>query len=589
MPEQPNNHNKIASLETALQESEERLRFVLQGSQQGFWDWDLRTGAVQRNARWAELLGYTFEEIQPFIGQWTELMHPDDRQRARQAIEDHIEGRLEQYRNEYRMRAKDGSYKWILDHASIVQRDKKGRPLRMCGTHTDITERKQMEEALRESEHRFRTISENSLAGIYIIQDWRIKYANPVLCQIFGMPEEKLVGLNPLVFVHPEDRSLVQENMRQQYAGEVKTSHYEYRCQRNNGKIIHVEVLGSMIEYYGRPALLGNLVDVTERKQIQEELEKEREIFRLFMQYSPIYVFIKDENIRAIQLSKNYENMLGKPVSQLLGKQMAELFPTELARSMEACDQYILEKGNPIKVVETLDGRIYETVKFPIIRPGQPSYLAGFTTDITERQKAEDALQQANWQLKVQLKEIKLLQEQLREQAIRDPLTGLFNRRYLQETLDREIARASREKQPVGLIIMDIDNFKRINDAYGHRAGDKMLNEFGDLLTTSIRAEDIPCRYGGEEFVIVMPGASLQTAFERAEQIRQKFDSLHVRYQQQDLHATISLGVAAYPTNGQNSEAVLIRADRALYRAKQSGRNRVVAYQDTAHMPPPKG
>lgn len=589
MPDQPNNHNKIVSLETALHESEERLRFVLQGSQQGFWDWDLQSGAVQRNVRWAEMLGYTFEEIQPFIGQWTELMHPDDRQRAWQTIEDHIEGRLEQYRNEYRMRAKDGSYKWILDHASIVQHDEKGRPLRMCGTHTDITERKQMEEALRESEQRFRAISENSLAGIYIIQDWRIKYANPVLCQVFGMPEEKLIGLNPLVFVHPEDRSLVQENMRQRYAGEVKTSHYEYRCQRNNGKIIHVEVLGSMIEYLGRPALLGNLMDITERKRIEEALEEEREIFRLFMQYSPIYVFIKDEDIRAIQLSKNYENMLGKPVSQLLGKQMTELFPTELARSMEACDRYILEEGNPIKVVETLNGRIYETVKFPIIRPGQPSYLAGFTTDITERQKAEDALQQANWQLKVQLKEIELLQEQLREQAIRDPLTGLFNRRYLQETLDREISRAGREKQPVGLIIMDIDNFKRINDAYGHRAGDKMLNEFGNLLIVNIRAEDIPCRYGGEEFVIVMPGASLQTAFERAELIRQKFDSLRVRYRGQDLHATISLGVAAYPTNGSNSEAVLIRADRALYRAKQSGRNRVVAYQDTARMPPPKG
>ncbi|WP_321495495.1 PAS domain-containing protein [uncultured Desulfobacter sp.] len=141
--------------EDALLESEKRLSFVLNGSQLGFWDWDILTGKVTRNDIWAEMLGYTLEEIEFSTKQWTDLHHPDDKDLAWQSIQDHLEGRTSVHRIEYRMRTKNGQYKWILDQAKIVQRDSNGNPLRMSGTHTDITDLKNAEEKLKENEQRY--------------------------------------------------------------------------------------------------------------------------------------------------------------------------------------------------------------------------------------------------------------------------------------------------------------------------------------------------------------------------------------------------------------------------------------------------
>ena len=152
-------NNKVVSMireiterkqaEEALRASEERLKFVLEGSQLGYWDWNIETGQVQRNARWAEMLGYTLEEIEFTVEQWTDLHHPDDCDHAWQSLQEHLEGRTPEYRIEYRMRTKDGQYKWILDQAKVVKRDHQGKPLRMSGTHTDITERKQTENIIQ--------------------------------------------------------------------------------------------------------------------------------------------------------------------------------------------------------------------------------------------------------------------------------------------------------------------------------------------------------------------------------------------------------------------------------------------------------
>lgn len=126
--------------------SEERLKMVLEGSDQGFWDWNIKTGEVQRNDRWAQMLGYTsIKEFESNTDTWTNSIHPDDRDAAWKSIHDHLEGRTSAHKMEYRMLTKDGGYKWILDHARIVQRDSDGQPLRMSGTHIDISDRKQME------------------------------------------------------------------------------------------------------------------------------------------------------------------------------------------------------------------------------------------------------------------------------------------------------------------------------------------------------------------------------------------------------------------------------------------------------------
>jgi diguanylate cyclase (GGDEF)-like protein/PAS domain S-box-containing protein len=198
--------------------------------------------------------------------------------------------------------------------------------------------------------------------------------------------------------------------------------------------------------------------------------------------------------------------------------------------------------------------------------------------DITERKQVERRLRYVNDRLQSHLIEIGTLQSKLREQAIRDPLTNLFNRRYLEETLDRELSRAARENYPVCVMMMDIDHFKRVNDTYGHEAGDLVLRAIADVLTEQSRRGDFACRYGGEEFVITMPNISVETAYERAGSLRQSLNLLSVPYEYYSLSITISMGIACFPENGQTREAILRAADRAMYAAKDAGRDHILSY-----------
>jgi len=198
--------------------------------------------------------------------------------------------------------------------------------------------------------------------------------------------------------------------------------------------------------------------------------------------------------------------------------------------------------------------------------------------DITERKQVEKRLRYVNDKLQGQLIEIGLLQSKLREQAIRDPLTNLFNRRYLEETLDRELSRAAREDYPVCIFMVDLDHFKRINDTHGHEAGDLVLKAIADALAEYSRRGDFACRYGGEEFVIVMPNLNLETAYERAENLRQSLNLLSVPYESYNLSVTISMGIACFPENGQTRESILRAADQAMYAAKEAGRDHILSY-----------
>jgi diguanylate cyclase (GGDEF)-like protein len=169
------------------------------------------------------------------------------------------------------------------------------------------------------------------------------------------------------------------------------------------------------------------------------------------------------------------------------------------------------------------------------------------------------------------------LRERLRMQSIRDPLTGLFNRRHMEETLDREVSRAQRHGTTIGVMMIDLDHFKAFNDRYGHEAGDDALRALGELLTQSARGEDIACRLGGEEFVLVMPGISAEHAGRRADQLRAKINLERFSDEQgRALRLSASFGVAVFPEHGPTIDKTLRAADVALYQAKAQGRNRVV-------------
>ncbi|MBA2238409.1 MAG: sensor domain-containing diguanylate cyclase [Lysobacter sp.] len=173
------------------------------------------------------------------------------------------------------------------------------------------------------------------------------------------------------------------------------------------------------------------------------------------------------------------------------------------------------------------------------------------------------------------------LRDTLRVQSIRDPLTGLFNRRYLEENLLREVQRCDRRGLPLPVLMLDVDHFKRFNDQHGHAAGDALLSKIGHTLASMTRTEDIACRYGGEEFTIVLPETGAADARHRAEDIRAAIGSTTVQYMRQSLGPnTASIGVATFPADGDDPDRLLAVADAALYRAKAAGRNQVAAPVD---------
>ena len=166
---------------------------------------------------------------------------------------------------------------------------------------------------------------------------------------------------------------------------------------------------------------------------------------------------------------------------------------------------------------------------------------------------------------------LKKSEANLREISVRDHLTGLFNRRYMEETLERELSRALRKHGPVGIIMLDVDDFKQFNDTYGHAAGDKVLYELGVLLLNDIRQDDIPCRYGGDEFIIVMPDASREVTQNRANLIKENACNLHIQFEGQALkEVSLSVGVAVFPEDGTNIIDILREVDKKLYEAKEN-------------------
>jgi diguanylate cyclase (GGDEF)-like protein len=171
------------------------------------------------------------------------------------------------------------------------------------------------------------------------------------------------------------------------------------------------------------------------------------------------------------------------------------------------------------------------------------------------------------------------LQNKLENQSVRDGLTGLFNRHFMQISLDRELSRAARRNQSLAVLMLDVDHFKRFNDTYGHAAGDEALKGITDVLKSSIRAEDIACRYGGEEFTLLLADTTTEAAFERSERILGAVSSLTVQHSGRTYREfTISIGVAMYPHDGDTLDELLRKADEALYRSKRQGRNQVTLY-----------
>jgi diguanylate cyclase (GGDEF)-like protein/PAS domain S-box-containing protein len=332
-----------------------------------------------------------------------------------------------------------------------------------------------------------------------------------------------------------------------------------------SGQQIPVETRVVSGQWSNRPALIGLSRDITARKRAEDALRESEARFHTLVDLLPYGVLESDLTGRVVFANPALERLYGyEEEGSVVGRFIWEFLADDAKQGFLSDYLQLLIRDQPPPTTyhtkqRCTDGSVFDAQVDWAYRRDAHGRVQGFiavVTDITARKR---------------------LQENLQEQAIRDPLTGLFNRRYLDETLPRELSRCQRSGDPLTVAMLDLDHFKWFNDAYGHEAGDVVLRAVGGLLSHSMRAGDLPCRYGGEELTLILQGSTLDDARTRLESLRQAIMQMRVLYQGSDLPAiTVSIGVAATGEQEMDAAVLLARADAALYRAKEQGRNRVV-------------
>jgi diguanylate cyclase (GGDEF)-like protein/PAS domain S-box-containing protein len=444
---------------------------------------------------------------------WMESVHPDDRAPCQEKWERCMRSG-QTFEIEYRLHDATHSYRWFLDRA-VPLRDDQGVILQWFGTCIDIEEQKHYQQILEQQ------IKERT---------------------------EELADANT---------RLQQEMWEKDLARRTLDEHNE-------------EMMQTLKERSQRATLLAKMGELLQSCQTREE------VFAAALGFAPrifpsrrgaVALFNPSHNlvevagqwhdcqlpVPSFEPASCWALRTGHPHLVLAGDNAARCGHAAGVESAYLCVP-ILAQGEALGILH-----IQATDQNPNLSEAEMSFKTTFAAQV--------GLSVANIRLR----------EALRAQSIKDPLTGLYNRRYLQEMLDREIRRAIRSEQALGILMLDLDHFKNFNDTYGHDAGDVVLRETGSFLVRSIRAEDFVCRYGGEEFVVVLPTADLHAAEARAQRIRTKLRDLVIMHNGRSLGLiTASIGVAALPNHGTNERDLLQAADAALYRAKREGRDRVM-------------
>ena len=606
--------------EKALHKSAEEIEDLYNRAPIGYHSVDKDGAFVRINDTELAWLGYTREEV---VGRmnFADLLSPESRKTFRETFaESKARGRVHDL--EYDMLRKDGSILPVLLSATAV-RDAQGNFVMSRSTVYDNTERKQNEtlNAIR----------------LHLVR-YALTHSLDELLEETLNETERLTGslIGFYHFVEEDQNALTLQawstRTKTQFCkAEGKGMHYPIAeagvwadCARQGKPVIHndyaalpnrkgmpeghAEVVRELVVPVHRgdklSALLGvgnkpanytekdveavlMIADLTgeiaARKRAEEALRESEERYRSVIAalFEGVILMDADGAIRASNASA--ERILGIPAGEMAAWAALESrwhaihedgspFPGGTQpvwltlQTGEPCHDIIMGIHKPDGTLAwiSLNSRA-------LCLPGdaQPYAVVTSFADITERKRAEH--------------ELRALQAQLREQAIRDPLTGLYNRRYLDETLRRELARAARDGYPLSLLMLDVDRFKRLNDTHGHPAGDEVLRLLGGLLQQHARISDIPCRYGGEEFVLVLLDVSPEVARERAERMRRDFADLRIAFGGAEIQATLSIGVSSYPDHGQTAGELIRAADLALYDAKQSGRNRVCYAGASSH------
>ena len=484
----------------------------------------------------------------------------------------------------------------------------------------EIAERKQVEETLRESQRFIQRIADSTPVTVYLydLLEHKYVYTNKEIVKSLGYtPEEfqKMGSVLVQTLMHPEDFAKLPEHFQSfENAKEGNVLEREYRMKHASGEwrwLLSRDTVFSRTSEGKPKQILGRAEDITAQKQAEEALQQVNEqlnskVKELEQRNQEMYLLSEmSDFLQACLTVEEAYSALATLIEPLFPGSAGGVFMINSSNTLvEAVttwgtplatqtiftpnECWALRRGRSHWVKDTQAGlsckhfhcnsSSSESLCVPLIAQGEALgvlYLGSIQSGKLTETKRQLALAVAE-QTALALANLKL-RETLQYQSVRDPLTGLYNRRYLEESLEREISRARRNQQSLGIIMLDVDHFKRFNDTFGHEAGDVVLRELGMFLQGNVRKSDIACRYGGEELVLILPEASLENTAARAEQIREDVKHLNLQDRGQSLGAiTVSLGVACFPKHGQTGEAVIWAADAALYLAKSEGRDRVV-------------
>ena len=308
----------------------------------------------------------------------------------------------------------------------------------------------------------------------------------------------------------------------------------------------------------------------------------EHNLLKHLLDKVPEYIYFKDLNSRFILISKSHANSFGlNDPSEAIGKTDYDFFSMEHAKFAYESEQEVIRTGRTLSIEEretrpNQSDTWVLTTKMPMYDDdGSIIGTFGISKDITERKLAEENLRVQAERLKLQIKEINLLQEKLQEQATHDALTGLCNRRIMDQILTKQLNICKQLQITFSIVIIDIDHFKTINDQYGHQIGDAILEEFGRQILSLTRADDFSCRLGGDEILLAFQNMTTQEAKSKAEIIRKKLEETIIYKEDKQVSATVSIGIASFPSDGQSISALIARADEALYMAKDRGRDQI--------------
>lgn len=595
--------------EDALRKSEARYRTLFETSPEGIAVIDQGGKILMCNQVLPRLLGYGGPE--EIIGRHNiDFVATEERQRTIESLGEVIAGNLRNM--EFNALKKDGTITPAEVRVSPVS-DLHENPQTFLCVIRDIAERKASEESLRESEELFRGVFEEGPLGMAFV-DHNLKFVkiNATLCKMVGYSEEELLGRSFADITHPDDVTKDVESGKKMLRGELPSYKTEKRYIRKDGSLIWVSLTASIIrDKQGNPLYtLGLVGDITDRKQFEQQILEQSQ--QLQDANEELLAYNRVSNV--ISQSIELERLLPAVLATVTGLNVFNVIRRGGIMLVEGDRmQLVAHLGHPQDFIDAhqnlgledclcgLAARTGEVItstcafddgRHTIRYPGMedhghvilPLRVADHVVGVMYLYMPADAeINEARRQLLINISnqlgiaiENAQLFEKTRALSLHDQLTGLANRNLMNIELENNFVRARRTGAPFSLIMLDMDFFKKYNDKYGHKAGDRLLSEIGAILTGEVREVDLATRYGGEEFLIILPDTGITAATEVAERIRSRIGSTDFipEGQVKATHITVSLGVACFDENITNPGMLVEQADRCLYRAKHEGRNR---------------